>query len=91
MKRDVIILLWGGGGGALFLGLAISDKKIIPRKTEYTKQKVIADGIPAVPRNRKLSGFILSYPAEEKNARNPILLNRNRSKLSRKKKLTKFC
>jgi hypothetical protein len=32
-------------------------QKIIPRKTEYTKQIVISDGIPAVPRNRKFSEF----------------------------------
>jgi hypothetical protein len=35
------------------LGLAISDKKIIPRKTEYTEQLVYSGGILAVPRNRK--------------------------------------
>jgi hypothetical protein len=39
------------------LGLGISNKKIIPRKTEYTEQMVISDGITAVPRNRKLSEF----------------------------------
>ncbi len=39
------------------LGLAISDKKIIPRKTEYTEQLVCSGGIPAVPRNRKFSEF----------------------------------
>ena len=39
------------------LGLGISDKKIIPRKTESTEQMVISDGIPAVPRNRKPSEF----------------------------------
>ncbi len=39
------------------LGLAISDKKIIPWKTEWTEQLVCSGGIPAVPRNRKLSEF----------------------------------
>ncbi len=34
------------------VGLGISDKKIIPRKTELTEQMVISDGIPAVPGNR---------------------------------------
>ncbi len=34
------------------LGLGISDKKIIPWKTELTEQMVISNGIPAVPRNR---------------------------------------
>jgi hypothetical protein len=42
---------------AEILGLAISDKKIIPRKTEYTEQLVCSGGIPAVPRNRKFSEF----------------------------------
>jgi hypothetical protein len=36
------------------LGLGIPDKKI---KTEKTEQMVISDGIPAVPRKRKLSEF----------------------------------
>jgi hypothetical protein len=39
------------------LGLAISDQKIIPRKTELTEQLVHSGGIPAVPQNRKLSEF----------------------------------
>jgi hypothetical protein len=37
--------------------LAISDKKIIPRKTEQAEQLVYSDGIPAVPRDAKLSEF----------------------------------
>jgi hypothetical protein len=41
----------------LYIGLGISDKKTIPRKTEETEQIAISDGIPAVPRNRKLSEF----------------------------------
>jgi hypothetical protein len=41
----------------LKLGLGISDKNIIRRKTEETEQLVISDGILAVPRNRKLSEF----------------------------------
>jgi hypothetical protein len=56
------------------LGLAISNKKIIPRKTE---QIVHSDGIPAVPRKRKLPEF----HSEDKNARNSSPLNRNKSKL----------
>jgi hypothetical protein len=39
------------------LGLGISDKKIILRKTESTEEMAISDGIPAVPRNRNLSEF----------------------------------
>ncbi len=34
------------------LGLWISDKKIIPLKTEQTEQMAISNGIPAVPWNR---------------------------------------
>ena len=53
--------LWGGeeGVGTLCsgLGLAISDKKIIPRKTEKAKKLVYSDGIPTVPRNAKISEF----------------------------------
>ncbi len=40
-----------------FLGLAISDQKIIPRKTEWMEHLVCSGVIPAVPRNRKLSEF----------------------------------
>jgi hypothetical protein len=43
--------------GLLEVGLGISDKKIIPRKTELTEQLVTSDGIPAVLRNRKFSEF----------------------------------
>jgi hypothetical protein len=43
--------------GCSQLGLAISDKKVIPRKTEETQQLVYSGGIPAVPRKRKLSEF----------------------------------
>jgi hypothetical protein len=39
------------------LGVGISDKKIIPRKTEETEQMVISDGIPTVPRKRKFTEF----------------------------------
>ncbi len=39
------------------VGLAISDKKIIPRKTESTELMVNSGGIPAVPRKTKLSEF----------------------------------
>jgi hypothetical protein len=39
------------------LGFGISDKKIIPRKTQLMEQMFISDGIPAVPRNRKFSEF----------------------------------
>ncbi len=56
------------------LGLAISAKKIISRKTEQT----------AVPRNRKLQEFPsepFHHSEEDKNARNSIPLNRNTSKL----------
>jgi hypothetical protein len=37
--------------------LAISDKKIIPRKTELAEKLVYSDGIPPVPRNAKISEF----------------------------------
>jgi hypothetical protein len=40
-----------------WVGLAISDKKIIPRKTESAKQLVFSGGILTVLRNRKLSEF----------------------------------
>ncbi len=36
--------------GWTVLGLAISDKKIIPWQTEWTEQLVCSGGIPAVPR-----------------------------------------
>jgi hypothetical protein len=39
------------------LGLGISDKKNIPRKTELTEILVYSGGIPTVARNRKLSEF----------------------------------
>ncbi len=39
------------------LGLAISDKKIIPQKAELTEQMVYSDRNPAVPWKRKLSEF----------------------------------
>jgi hypothetical protein len=78
------------------LGLGISDKKIIPRKTELTEQMVISVGIPVVPRNRnsrnsvpnpsaeeKTSRNSVPNPsAEEKTSRNSVPRNRNRSKLS---------
>ena len=64
------------------LGLGISDKKIIPRKTELTKQMVISDGIPAVPRNRISRNSDPNPSAEEKTSRNSVPRNRNRSKLS---------
>jgi hypothetical protein len=40
--------------GWVGIGLAISDKKIIPRKTE---KLVYSGGIPPVPRNAKVSEF----------------------------------
>jgi hypothetical protein len=39
------------------VGLAISEKKIIPWKTELTTEMVISDGFPAVPQNSNLSDF----------------------------------
>ncbi len=67
------------GSYLLLVGLAISNKKIIPRKTEQTEQLVCSGGIPAVPRNRKLSEFC---SAEEKNVRNSVPWEKHRSKLS---------
>ncbi len=64
------------------LGLGISDKKIIPRKTELTEQMVISNGIQAVPRNRISRNSVPNPSAEEKTSRNFIPRNRNRSKLS---------
>ncbi len=66
----------------LRLGLGISDKKIIPRKTEVTEQMVISDGIPAVPRNRNARNSVPNPSAEEKKVRNSVPLNKNISKLS---------
>jgi hypothetical protein len=59
------------------LGLGISDKKIIPRKTELTEQMVISDGIPAVLRNRisrkrKHLGIPFRGTEIEANSRNSI-------------------
>ncbi len=48
------------------VGLGISDKKIIPRKTEQNEQMVISDGIPAVPRNRKPRNSVPNPSVEEK-------------------------
>ncbi len=70
------------GYGRQCLGLGISDKKIIPRKTELTEQMVIYDGIPAVPRNRISRNSVPNPSAEEKTSRNSVPRNRNRSKLS---------
>ncbi len=64
------------------VGLEISDKKIIPRKTEQTEQMVISDGIPAVPRNRNSRNSVPNPSAEEKTVRNSVPLNKNISKLS---------
>jgi hypothetical protein len=50
------------------LGLAISDKKIITRKTEWKEHMVCSSGIPAVLRNRKLSEFLPNHFLEEENA-----------------------
>ncbi len=52
--------------------MGISDKKIIPRKTELTEQLVISDGIPVVPRNRKSRNSVPNPSAEEKIARNSV-------------------
>ncbi len=49
------------------VGLGISDKKIIPRKTELTEELVISDGIPAVPRNRNSRNSVPNPSVEEKN------------------------
>jgi hypothetical protein len=54
-------------GVAVQVGLGISDKKIIPRKTELTEELVISDGIPAVPRNRISRNSVPNPSAEEKN------------------------
>jgi hypothetical protein len=64
------------------VGLGISDKKIIPRKTELTEQMVISDGIPAIPRNRNSRNSGPNPSAEEKTSRNSVPRNSNRSKLS---------
>jgi hypothetical protein len=64
------------------LGLGISDKKIIPRKTELTEQMVISDGIPAVPRNRNSRNSIPNPSAEEKTTGNSVPWNKNRSILA---------
>ncbi len=61
----------------LRVGLGISDKKIIPRKTEQTEQLVISDGIPAVPRNRNSRNSVPNPSAEEKTTRNSVLGNKN--------------
>jgi hypothetical protein len=66
----------------LRIGLGISDKKIIPRKTELTEQLVISHGILAVPRNRISRNSVPNPSAEEKTSRNSVPRNRNRSKLS---------
>jgi hypothetical protein len=63
------------------VGLGISDKKIIPRKTELTEQLVISDGIPVVPRNRKSRNSVPNPSAEEKITWNSVPKNKNKSKL----------
>jgi hypothetical protein len=66
------------------LGLAISDKKIIPRKTEKAEKLVYSDGIPPVPRNAKNLGIpFRNHSAEEKNARNSVPWNKLEAKLSK--------
>ncbi len=64
------------------LGLGISDKIIIPRKTELTEQTVISDGIPAVPRNRNSRNSVPNPSAEEKTTRNSVPWIKNRSMLT---------
>jgi hypothetical protein len=66
----------------LCIGLGISDKKIIPRKTELTEQMVISDGIPTVPRNRNSRNSVPNPSAEEKTTRNSVPWSKNRSKVS---------
>ncbi len=65
-----------------YIGLGISDKKIIPRKTELTEQMVISDGIPDVPRNRNSQNSVPNPSAEEKTTRNSVPWNKTRSILA---------
>ncbi len=65
------------------VGLGISDKKIIPRKTELTEQMVISDGIPAVPRNRNSRNSVPNPSVEEKTTRNSVPWIKNRSMLAK--------
>ncbi len=65
------------------LGLGISNKKIIPRKTEHTEQMVISDGIPAVPRKRNSRNSVPNPSVEEKTTRNSVPWTKNRSKISK--------
>jgi hypothetical protein len=74
LRSSVVCLFW--------IGLGISDKKIIPRKTELTEQMVISDGIPAVPRNKNSRNSVPNPSAEEKTTRNFVPWNKNRSKLT---------
>jgi hypothetical protein len=67
---------------SLLIGLGISDKKIIPRKTELTEQMVISDGNPAVPRNRHSRNSVPNPSAEEKTMRNSVPWIKNRSMLA---------
>ena len=66
----------GGGSerGAPSIGLAISDKNIIPRKMEKTEQRLFRrnSGIPfrTVPQRRKMLGILYHGTKIEANSRN---------------------
>jgi hypothetical protein len=62
------------------LGLAISDKKIIPQKTEWTEHLVYSGRV--VPRNRNCRNAVPKHFLEEKNAWNSEQWNKKRSKPS---------
>jgi hypothetical protein len=68
-------------GRGMSLGLGISDKKTIPRKTEYMEQMVISDGIPAVLWNRKLLEFLSEPFCGRGNNSEFRSMEQNRSKL----------
>jgi hypothetical protein len=75
---DYLILRVGGRR----VGLGISPKKRIPRKTELTEQMVISDRIPAVPRNRNSWYSVPNHSVEEKTTRNSVPWNKTRSILA---------
>jgi hypothetical protein len=66
----------------MWLRLGIFDKKIIPRKTEWTEKWFISEGIPVVPGNRKLPEFRSKFFRGREKTQNSVLWNTTRSKLS---------
>ncbi len=79
----------GGGSerGAPSIGLTISDKNIIPRKTEKTEHWLFRrnSGIPfrTVPQRRKMLGILYHGTKLEANAQNSVLNHTTEEKTTR--------